>query len=320
VRTIIISLVLIFCFLTPLAFAEALEIKEIDTTHMRLIKIIGKGFGTKTGQSAVKFTYKVNDKELGSVDVDIEEWNEEEITVKAPDISKQSSAEVEIEITTPDCEKVTGKFLIYRDIVSEAIKLKAEIVSENTIKEHLARQAEETAYRTLSNKNVFGNIQLSAFEVNALLKAKLSDDFIGEMEGFPQFVTVGVAGIWLFKTAEVAAAPMLRIFIFPRSYYMPRTRLGAITKEPSRFFNVIFDRFDINVGYTTSTQTRKEETKKQEKTNYVLVGLSFELSRAALFNFGLALVPEDVKGTRRQLYLGVTVDYNLLKDIGIVKK
>jgi len=94
-----ISLILLFCFL--LAFAKDLKIEEIDTTRLGFIKIKGEGFGERTGQSMVRFTYMINDKLLKAMDVDIDDWKETEIVVKTPDISRQLSAEVEIEESIP---------------------------------------------------------------------------------------------------------------------------------------------------------------------------------------------------------------------------
>jgi hypothetical protein len=43
------------------------------------------------------------------------------------------------------------------------------------------------------------------------------------------------------------------------------------------------------------------------------------LNKAALLNFGVAHAVNDVKHEKRQAYVGITVDYNILKDLGVVK-
>lgn len=72
---------------------------------------------------------------------------------------------------------------------------------------------------------------------------------------------------------------------------------------------------------TTQTPTSKgSNSAATEQRSYILVGASNQLNRSALLNIGRAFVPGDIKGKEAQWYVGLTLDYNLLKDVGIVSK
>jgi hypothetical protein len=87
-----------------------------------------------------------------------------------------------------------------------------------------------------------------------------------------------------------------------------------ITEKTGAWFYGFLQRFDVNFGYTASSAKIDNE-----KTNFVLTGLSFELNKAALVNFGVAHAVNDVQHEKRQAYVGITVDYNILKELGVVK-
>ncbi|MDA8098997.1 MAG: hypothetical protein M0042_05170 [Nitrospiraceae bacterium] len=203
-----------------------------------------------------------------------------------------------------------------------AVEMKKTKLPDDIIVEHLFHEARKEAMNG-TTEGVFGNMILSGEDVNKLKQAGFQDDFIKKMEGQPEYVTVGVAGIWLNETAELVAAPMIRIFIAPKSYYTPRKPLfEPISSEYPhlRFPTGIryYEKWDLNVGYTAAAETSKnpEESKKM---NYVLVGISYELNPAALINVGVAVAPGDTKGSQKQIYFGVTVDQTIFKQIGWMK-
>lgn len=192
------------------------------------------------------------------------------------------------------------------DLVAESIELKRSGVSDSTIVEHLYHMGESGQY-----KRTFGNTQLTKDEIQKLKQAGFQDDFIAKFEGHPQYVTLGVAGIWLTETTDLAAAPMLRIFLVPRGYFEERPPFWTWD------FSCHLKRLDLNFGITNLTSSGG---KSDEKKNYVLAGFSYELNRSALFNFGGAVLPGDIDGKQTQFYFGITVDYNFLKSLGIVDK
>ncbi|MBI3814157.1 MAG: hypothetical protein HY279_06795 [Nitrospinae bacterium] len=203
---------------------------------------------------------------------------------------------------------------VNNDPVEESIELKRSGVSDSTIVDHLYHIGESSR-----EERVFGNIHLTKEEIKKLKTAGFQDDFIAKFEGHPQHVALGVAAIWLTETTDLTYAPMLRIFLVPRSYF---TKMRDYWEKwetvglyyPRGFFH--YDRWDINFGITTMTSTDGSS----DQRSYVLVGLSHEINRSALLNFGGAVLPGDVKGKQTQIYFGITVDYNFLKYLGIINK
>lgn len=200
------------------------------------------------------------------------------------------------------------------NLVEESVVLKQSGVSDSTIVDHLYHIGESS-----HAERVFGNIHLTKEEIKKLKEAGFQDDFIAKFEGHPQHVALGVATIWLTETTDLTYAPMLRIFLVPRSYF---TKMRDYWEKwemvglyyPRGFFH--YDRWDINFGVTTLTSADSSS----DKRSYVLVGLSHEINRSALLNIGGAVLPGDVKGIQTQIYFGITVDYNFLKYLGIVDK
>lgn len=204
------------------------------------------------------------------------------------------------------------------DLVEEAIELKKNGVSDSTIVDHLYHLGAGGV-----DGRAFGNTRLSKEKIVELKKAGFQDDFIAKFEGHPQYVTLGIAAVWLGETAELTAAPMLRVFLVPKSYFKARRDYWKETGIKSLYYpHGLFhhDRWDLNFGITNKTSTTTDSNGKSEDRSYVLVGLSHELNLSALFNIGIALVPGDIDGKQTQWYAGITVDYNMLKSLGFVEK
>lgn len=314
----------------PFSFAQEANVKNADTKTESTgpmidsvkflneigdtIFIIGNGFGKQEASSHVKIISS-SDKEY---EAEIKEWTEKEIKAVIPYIPEIAAAESEllkinVMVIVKDSPPAQKEIEIYniRKLVRESIQLKKKGLSDTAIVDHLYLK-----------KSGFGEIKLTGAEIVALKDATFQDDFIAKFEGTPQYVTVGIAAIWLYSTAEISAAPMLRVFLRPRSYFKERhlspwRGSGNIFKKT---YNFVMDRLDLNFGYTNPTYTTKNTDEIKEKRSYVLVGGSFELNRSALFNFGVALMPGDIKGKEKQLYFGITVDYNSLKEVGLIPK
>ena len=101
-----------------------------------------------------------------------------------------------------------------KKLVDKAINLKNINMQESTIIDHLAY-----VDRKYDSRVYFGKCPLSADQIDSLRKAGFQNDFIAKFEGQPQYVTLGVAGVWLQKTADLVYAPIIRIFLKPRSYF-----------------------------------------------------------------------------------------------------
>lgn len=293
----------------PFSFAQEANLRIDSVKFLNgigdTITIVGEGFGKQEGSSHVKFISS-NGKEY---EAEIKEWAEKEIKAVIPYIPEIAAAESEllkinVMVIVKDNPSAQKEIEIYniRKLVRESIQLKKRGLSDTAIVDHLYLK-----------KSGFGDTKLTGAEIVALKDATFQDDFIAKFEGTPQFVTVGIAAIWLYSTAEVSAAPMLRIFLVPRSYFEPRG-------FERRGWSALYRYWDLNVGYTNPTSTTKNSNEIKEKRSYVLVGLSYEINRSALFNFGVALMPGDIKGKEKQLYFGITVDYNSLKEVGLIPK
>lgn len=160
------------------------------------------------------------------------------------------------------------------------------------------------------------------------------------MTGERQHINLGVSAVWLNETRSVVAAPMLRIFLIPKSFYEPRADLFKIIKALDgsiafRSGNGVIDgtlyrntvgtlwallqRTDLNVGYTSTTST-DATTGNNVSKSYYLVGVSFEINPAALLNVGYAVLSGKAdNGVRGQWYVGLTVDENILRSLKILK-
>lgn len=290
------------------------------------IRIYGTDFGKKTETSSVIFSREPDKKEWNGK---IIEWTDREITAIIPIISLtppdavQQICQVSVkreEGKKPSNSK-TFKLLLYQGenfLVEESIILKKSGVQDQATVEHLFHIGKSLSDKDPEVEGVFGNTKLTASSIEKLKHAGFDESFIGKMEGHGQTVTLGVAAIWLWNTANLTVTPIIRIFLEPRSYFSARKPFWGGWKNffPCGLFQG--KRYDLNFGYTTITPTSKDST--LEEKSYVLAGFSFELNRSALLNLGYALVPGDAEGSERQWYVGLTIDQNFLKDIGIMKK
>lgn len=285
-----------------------------------VVVIQGSGFGKYKDESYVAFGNKraeILDKIEGESAT--KEWSDLEIKAIIPlDVEL---GEVNATVSNGEIKKISAGFSIRirpREYVGEALRLKKSGASDAFIASHLHHLA--TRDTRLEPTDVFGNIDLTAEEVVRLKGAGFQDDFIANFEGHPQHLSIGVSAIWLKETHDLVAAPILRVFLVPRSFYKKPKDWWRKCKEESEYcywpaglFDV--DKWDLNFGITPRTKTDGETS---EEKMYVLVGLSNQLNLSALLNVGLAMVPKDIKGEQTQFYFGLTVDSNILKSLGIV--
>lgn len=206
--------------------------------------------------------------------------------------------------------------------VDEALALKDKGVSDSDIIDILVATPD---YR-------FGWARLTK-EQMIQLKAKFNDDFIKNYTGVPQYVTVGASAVYLFSSNTAVGAAFLRVQISPRSFYAPtcawpwskipddkeekifswkRVGYNLIPGNPNAWIN----RFDLNFGVTTAASTDNTNT---ASSPFILAGISYELHKAALLNFGYGFSTGGSNTKTGQLYFGITVDSNLLKTFGFIK-
>jgi uncharacterized protein YjdB len=202
--------------------------------------------------------------------------------------------------------------------VEQAIKLKANGFSESDIMEILLKNP----------KYKFGWAELTT-DQKVELRKSFSEDFIKNWVGVPQYVTIGASAIYLVRDNNMVGAGVVRIFFFPRSYYIELNSLPWSVKAAEdkkcywqRFkYNINPDNRDawihrvaLNLGLTSGSGT---ETSNSD--NFFLLGLSYELTKAAQINVGWAAVTTTQSGSRGQIYVGITLDSNVLKVLGIMK-
>ncbi|MDP2682247.1 MAG: hypothetical protein Q8P28_05490 [Deltaproteobacteria bacterium] len=318
------------------------EVKGKMEGELQDAKVIA---GTVIGDGTVieQRTFKHNEVEL---------WDESKITLTLPKIIKEYTDDDDVEIQLTICNgKINAcstekRFWVLPDsIVTDAILLK-DRMSEEGISDYLYHRGEQERERNIAEdytkKNVFGNAKLTSREVLALKVATFDDNFISKMTGERQHINLGVSAIWLYDTKSVVAAPMLRIFLIPKSFYEPRRELikwrwvadsNSLAKEcpincsfgwtlwnfAKNIPMALLNRTDLNVGSTTSTSTDATTGKNVDKS-YYLVGLSFEINPAVLLNLGYAAISGKVdSGIRKQWYLGLTIDENVLRAAKILK-
>ncbi len=300
------TLVLLILFSPALAHA-ALSIHKINEVVEGLpLTITGENFGEKTSDSFIEFEFK-NQKIKGGV----LSWRQDEIRVLGPVFpSEYEGGEITITVSmgnaTDQRATTTAPFKVFSNkLTSEIIALKKEGFSDRFIMNQYDKKISEMGLR---------DDTLDSFDIKKLNEANLSEDLIANMSRHRQYLTIGISGIWLGDTRDIVTSPMIRIFISPRSYFDPRKPFWS--KGWGSFGPTDLKRYDLNLGYTSKTSTDSGA----ERKNYLLLGLSFELNRAALLNFGVAFVPGDIAGDQTQPYFGITMDSNLLKDIGILDK
>jgi len=329
----ILYFILLFGLNITICYAEEIRISSIEPksgSRGDEITISGNGFnideeGKKVQHPSayVRFFYEYKNLKNETVKIvgwraEINKWQDNNIIAKVPFDAKEGIVYIEvhngIESTRPKEFWIKGT-----DLVEVAKMLKKSGMSNSSIVDHLFHQGRQHPDASRKAKEVFGNISLTADEIYELKQSGFQDDFIAKFEGHPQYVTLGVAPVWLVRTADLVFAPIVRVFLTPRSYfYEYRPFFGSWSKSNWVGF-LQLDRWDLNFGYTTKTSTTESNDIGEEKS-YALVGFSNQLNRSALFNIGLAFVPGDIEGVETQLYIGFTVDYNLLKGIGIVSK
>lgn len=202
--------------------------------------------------------------------------------------------------------------------VQEALTLKEAGFSADTVIEILVRNPD---FR-------FGSADLNA-EQMARLKKEFDEDFIKNWAGVPQFVTVGVAAIYLSDANKMTGGAILRILTPPRSYYSelnvwPWSPIRHKPEKGSFFERLKYNidpvhhdawihRFDLNFGITSTTGTDNVEA-----GNFVLAGFSFQIHRAAFLNFGYAFSTTGTFKDTAQGYIGITVDSNILRTVGLI--
>lgn len=209
---------LVVVFISTVSFAQAEEIVSIKPEvglAGDIVEIEGT-FGIRSNNSYVEFI----DSSETKYKAEIKEWSEKKIKVIVPFCMKREIVKVQVILG----EKVTNQkgFGVYPiNLIEESIHLKRKGVSDSTIVDHLYHMG-ELGCDNCTIKESFGNIRLTKDGIEKLKEAGFQDDFIAKFEGHPQYVTLGVAGIWLTETTDLAAAPMLRIFLVPRGYFEER--------------------------------------------------------------------------------------------------
>lgn len=268
------------------------------------VKIIGSEFGKKESPgSFVKFT--IGDQ---NIKAEIIAWKDDEITVVVPVFpSVLDKADVSIEISAAGViVKKESDYTAFNFLILEAIHQKQKGITEEFI---LNQFDTRTSNRKMTIRDP---------EIVALKAAGFNDDVIGKLAGHKQHLTIGVAAIMLRDTRDLVTSPILRVFLKPKSFFDYRKPFWGpcwgILCAPSGIVDA--SKYDLNFGYTSKTAADSGT----ENKSYVLVGFSFELNRSALLNFGGAFVPGDGEKKHTQMYLGLTVDYNVLKELGIVTK
>lgn len=311
-KSIIILSSLLFSLYPAFSYADAIieSVSPDKALEGEKITINGKGFGGRTSDSYVQFQYK-NQK----INAKIVDWMDDKINVIVPLFpSEDEGDKIKISTSTDGTSLSNEKeiqFKVYSNkLVFGLIRLKKSGFSDRFILNHF-----DTYQKT--SDTISDNIELNQSDMDKLKRAGFDDDVIASIAMHPQRLSLGVAGIWLYSTADIVNSPILRIFLKPKSYFEQRKPFWRKKCSfPLPLGLLDFEKYDINIGYTTKTST---DAGSEEKS-YLLAGFSFELNRSALFNFGYALVPGDIEGKQTQFYFGITVDYNILKDLGILSK
>lgn len=196
--------------------------------------------------------------------------------------------------------------------IKEAVLWKKQGLSDAAILGHISKMATQELNDKGVSPSVFDGVPIRGSGVEQLKQVNFSEDFITKLEGQPQWVTLGMAAIFLPDGGKVTTAPLLRIMLEPKSYYKPRYKFGHLFSN--EFSSVLRQKFDVNIGYTViSIKT------DSENTNFLLAGFSYEINPSALLNFGAAIPTGSVKDKSVTSYVGVTVDQNFLKAIGLME-
>lgn len=285
-----------------------------------------KGNNVKHPYAYVPFFYEYKNSNQETAKIvewraGIKKWENNGIVATVPLNAKQGRVSIKVHNGVKSTKEKTF-WITSTGLVDSAIRLKQSGMSDSSIVDHLFHEGTQRLKLNSKAKNVFGNTLLTAGEISDLKESGFQDDFIAKFEGHEQHLTIGVSAIRLTETATLVPASMLRIFLVPRSYFKKRRDYWEEKWKlywPAGLFH--YDRWDLNVGMTTSTSTTEDpEDPASQDRSYVLLGASHELNRSALLNIGYAFAPGDTKGERTQLYIGFTVDSNFLKALGIIEK
>lgn len=309
------------------------SVVPISVLPQYVILISGGNFGDNADSSTVIFS-----GQNGSVPVTLfRKWTDTEIVLDVPEKyfavigDRRNTAGVGVVVekrsaigAAPESSSLTSIFFPLftageEYLTSEAIALKKKGMNEHDIANHLRYAGGEIRKKYPgAGQGVFGNSPLSSGSINALKAESFSTEFIKDMEGDPQRdVTIGLAMVWMTKTTSFVPAPMVRIYPYPKKRRESQGK-GVFIFD----FEDFWDRFDINFGITTETDTAKSTDggAPAPKRNYVLIGVSFEINRSALVNYGIASAIGDTKYEMSQPYIGITLDSGFFRELGLLGK
>lgn len=237
------------------------------------------------------------------------------ITFDAPQLETSGKCKISVGAFTKEI-RVYSRVNPY---IREAVLWKKQKLSDTVILGHISQLATRDMNQEGVSPPVFDGVSIKGNGINELRDNGFSEDFIAKFEGQPQWVTLGMAAIFLPDGGKITTAPLLRIMLEPKSYYKPRYSFGNMFScfksdtEP-KCLSVWREKFDVNIGYTViSTKSNGENT------NFLLTGFSYEINPAALLNFGAAIPTGSVDDKSVKAYLGITVDQNFLKAIGFME-
>jgi hypothetical protein len=297
------------------------EISPTIVTDDDLVTVNGENFKAENIAVAVTKIDKDDKPQGGSVPVKPEKADAKSLEFKWPKI-QGGSTRVAVSVVNFGVAKSNERVVNYYSsgldpYVQTAIRLKKTMTSAQML-DHISKKIEEDVRSGKATSALFTGVKLSDTDVLALKDAGYDADFIAQLEGQDQqYVTLGWAAVFLPNGAQVTTAPMLRVLLTPKSYFRPRFPLMSSTYVFTKdWLNGIREAIDFNVGYTVVT-TKSEST--ETKTNYFLTGLSYEINKSALLNIGAAFPVNNATKNSVKFYTGITLDQNLLKNIGLLK-
>lgn len=294
--------------------ASASKCEVTDKTHTFAgdeLQITGAEFGSDAGKGNAYF-YEYDESATKDVkkSLFIINWTDTQVDLIVPKTkSKQILVQLYRDINGKETKLCEDSFQlnIIGEVVSESITLKRNRYSQKSIINHLA-------HKRLSNGDpTFGKYQLSAEEMSLLKDEGFEVDYIEKLEGQSIPVTVGVMALRLTKSNKITFGPVIRIMLVPRSYFHPYKPYFD-KYYPKGLLHL--DRWDLNLGYTTST---KSDNGESDDGNFFLGGFSHQINQGALLNIGFALL-DGQDGKEGQFYYGITLDTEFLKLIGFIDK
>lgn len=298
------------------------EVKVVNSLSVikpgNVISLLGSGFVDKQEQSAVVFRVEGGDGVLGLIN----KWTDTQIDLVVPQLEASGDVTIYVVIISEDKTdiKEANSRIFIENYVDEAVKLKRLGMETNDIVEHLYHKSvnKHLACRRVEREmKMFGCAELNQVDIEKLVHAGYDQKFIAKFEGQEQYVTVGLAAIWLSNYSDLTTAPMARIFLRPRSYFKERVSWS----QSSDWGDYVLDRMDLAFGYSNPALVKDKAGQiANERNSYVLFGVSWEINRSALFNLGYAVIPGDRLWENAQFYFGFTLDSNFLKEIGMVTK